>query len=87
MRSPEGRVRNRRTKAAWTVENKAAETTGTPWRGGSDGMITRTYWATGEALLVPGRNSWKKVHFITDRREMDGRREGIGGAYISDEPQ
>jgi hypothetical protein len=50
-------------------------------------MITRTYRATGEALLVPGRNSWKKVHPITDRREMDGRREGIGGVNSSDEPR
>jgi hypothetical protein len=28
-------------------------------------MITRTYQATGEALLVPGRKAWSKVGCIT----------------------
>ena len=43
-------------------------------------MITRTYWATGEALLVPGRNSWKKVHPITakDGKWMEDERESEG---------
>ena len=34
-------------------------------RGGSDSMVTRTNQATGEALLVPGRNLWSKVDSIT----------------------
>jgi len=29
-------------------------------RGGSDSMVTRIYQATGEALLVPRRNSWSR---------------------------
>lgn len=28
-------------------------------RGGSDSRVTRAYQATGEALLVPGRNFWR----------------------------
>ena len=34
-------------------------------RGDSDSMVTRTNQATGEALLVPGRNFWSKVDSIT----------------------
>ena len=29
-------------------------------RGDSDGMVTRTYQATGEALLVPRRKAWSR---------------------------
>lgn len=36
-----------------------------PWRGGSDGTVTRTCQATGEALLVPARNCRSKVGRIT----------------------
>jgi hypothetical protein len=34
-------------------------------RGGSDGTLTRTSQATGEALLVPLRNQRKKIGRIT----------------------
>ena len=34
-------------------------------RGGSDSTVARTHRATGEALFVPGRNSWSKVGSIT----------------------
>ncbi len=34
-------------------------------RGSSGSMVTRTDRATGEALLVPGRNFWSKVDSIT----------------------
>ena len=35
------------------------------WRGGSDGTMTRTHRATGEALLAPARNCRRKVDTIT----------------------
>jgi len=49
-------------------------------RGGSDGTVTRTCGATGEALLVPERNFRRKVGPITvnsgkwaeDERVADG---------------
>ena len=61
-------------------KKNAAETTGTLRRGDSDGMIVRTYWATGEALLVPGRNSWKKgaSYNCQDGKWMEDERESEG---------
>src|SRR5215216_1275977 len=51
-----------------------------PRRGGSDSTVTRTCRATGEALLVPGRNHRSRVDRITgstgksidDERVADG---------------
>jgi hypothetical protein len=40
---------------------KLAETAVPLRRGGSDGMVARARRATGEALLAPGRNPWKRV--------------------------
>ena len=37
-------------------------------RGDSDSMATRTYQATGEALLIPARNCWKVASPITSNR-------------------
>jgi hypothetical protein len=39
---------------------KLADTLVSFQRGDSDSMVTRTYQETGEALLVPRRNSWRK---------------------------
>jgi hypothetical protein len=51
-----------------------------------DGMVTRTCWATGETLLVPGRNERSKVGRITgDTGKVDRRREGVGRVGSSDE--
>jgi len=48
--------------------------------------VTRTYRATGEALLVPKRNLWSKVGSITvSSGKWTERREGGGGVRISDE--
>jgi len=47
-------------------------------------MVTRTYQATGEALLVPARNYRKRSYPITSNRwEMGIRQEGGGGARSS----
>ena len=46
-------------------KRKLADTFVSLQRGDSDGMVARTYQATGEALLVPRRNSWRKVSSIT----------------------
>jgi len=34
-------------------------------RGGNGGMAARTHRATGEALIAPARNRWRKVGSIT----------------------
>lgn len=49
-------------------------------RGGSDSMVTRTRQATGETLLVPGRNHWRKVSPITSNtgKWVEGEREADG---------
>lgn len=43
-------------------------------------MVTRTNVATGEAFLVPDRNSWRKVHFITrdPRKGMEDKKVAEG---------
>jgi hypothetical protein len=43
-------------------------------------MVTRTNVATGEAFLVPDRNRWRKVHFITrdTRKEMEDKKVAEG---------
>ena len=56
------------------------DTASPPRRGGSDSTVTRTCRATGEALLVPGRNHRSRVDRITgstgksvdDERVADG---------------
>ena len=56
------------------------DTASPPRRGGSDSTVTRTRRATGEALLVPGRNHRSRVDRITgstgksvdDERVADG---------------
>ena len=47
-----------------------------PRRGGSDSTVTRTCRATGEALLVPGRNHRSRVDRITGAtgKSIDGER-------------
>jgi len=42
--------------------------------------VTRTYRATGEALLVPGRNLWSKVDSITVKsgKWIEGERVADG---------
>ena len=60
VRSPEGRVLNRRAKAAWG-SRKLTDAAPSLRRGGSDSTVTRTCQATGEALLVPARNRRSKV--------------------------
>jgi len=50
-------------------------------------MVTRTYQATGEALLVPARNYRKSSDPITSNRwEVGMRQEGGGGVCSSYEP-
>ena len=64
MRSPEGRVLNRRAKAAWGSRN-LTDAAPSLRRGGSDSTVARTCRATGEALLVPARNRRSRVDRIT----------------------
>ena len=48
-------------------------------RGGSGGTVTRGCRATGEALLVPGRNPWSKVGRITRKgKSVEGERVAEG---------
>jgi len=49
-------------------------------RGESDSTVTRTYQATGEALLVPARNHRSKVDRITGAtgKSIDGERVADG---------
>src|SRR5208283_974819 len=54
---------------------------GTHWRGASHGMRTRTYQATGETLLAPGRNTWKRVGRITQRGNRSKARGSRTGSY------
>ena len=55
-------------------------------RGGSDGTMTRTHRATGEALLAPARNRRSKVGPITGSTGKGAeRREGGGRACSSAE--
>lgn len=47
------------------------------WRGDSDSMIIRMSQATGEALLAPLRNQWRKVNPITrdTGKRVEGKRD------------
>jgi len=47
------------------ISRKLIDTANSLRRGGSDSTVARAYRATGEALLVPGRNHWSKVGSIT----------------------
>lgn len=67
---------------------KLADTLVSFQRGDSDSMVIRTYQETGEALLVPGRNSWRKADSITSNCwEVSPRQEGGGWACSSYEPE
>jgi len=56
-----------------------------PWRGGSDSTVTRTCWATGEALLVPARKGGSWVGRITGTtgKSADGERVTDGSVVAS----
>ena len=75
VRSPEGRVLNRRAKAAWG-SRKLTEAAPSLRRGGSDSTVTRTCRATGETLLVPARNRRSRVDRITGStgKSIEGER-------------
>jgi hypothetical protein len=55
------------------------------WRGRSDSTMARTRQATGETLLVPTRNRRSRKSYNRKHREIDGRREGVGGVHSIDE--
>ena len=63
---------------------KLAETAVSLRRGVSDGMVTRARQATGEALLAPGRNPWRKVGPITGRKGKwtEGQRVAEGPEVV-----
>ena len=75
VRSPEGRVLNRRAKAAWGSRN-LTDAAPSLRRGGSDSTVARTCRATGEALLVPARNRRSRVDRITGStgKSIEGER-------------
>ena len=81
VRSPEGRVLNRRAKAAWGSRN-LTDAAPSLRRGGSDSTVTRTCRATGEALLVPARNHRSRVDRITGStgKSIEGERVTDGFA-------
>jgi hypothetical protein len=64
MKSSEGRARNREGEGSMGSRN-LTDTAIPLRRGGSDGTMTRTCQATGEALLAPARNRRSKVGPIT----------------------
>jgi hypothetical protein len=51
-------------------------------RGGSDGTLARTHKATGEALLVPARNGWRKVDLITGNTGKWVEDERVADEYV-----
>src|ERR1039457_7276919 len=53
-------------------------------RGGSDSTVTRTYRATGEALLVPRRNHRSRVDRITGStgKSIEGERGADGSEVV-----
>jgi len=59
------------------------DTVTSPQRGGSDSTAARTCQATGEALLVPGRNHRSKVDRITGStgKSIDGERVADGSVW------
>ena len=57
------------------------------WRDFSDSTMARTHQATGEALLVPWRNLRSRKPYNRNHREIDGRREGVGGVHRSGEAE
>src|SRR5580704_13306905 len=81
VRSPEGRVLNRRAKAAWGSRN-LTDAAPSLRRGGSDSTVARTCRATGEALLVPARNRRSRVDRITGStgKSIEGERVTDGFA-------
>ena len=64
VRSSEGRARNREGEGSMDSRN-LTDAVISLRRGGSDGTMTRTCGATGEALLAPARNRWSRVGPIT----------------------
>ncbi len=58
------------------------DTTDTFRRGGSDSTVTRTYRATGEALLVPKRNLWSKVGSITVKAGSELKGERVAEGFV-----
>jgi hypothetical protein len=85
MVSSGGRARTERAKAAWAVAGWLMRRF---YSGGviSGGTVARGCRATGEALLVPGRNPWSKVGRITTKgKSVEGERvaEGLIGAMRS----
>src|SRR5271166_6070912 len=81
VRSPEGRVLNRRAKAAWGSRN-LTDAAPSLRRGGSDSTVARTCRATGEALLAPARNRRSRVDRITGStgKSIEGERVTDGFA-------
>lgn len=66
-----------------SMENrKLNETIETFRRGYSGGMHTRTQQRTGEALLVPCRNEWKKVSRITGNTGKSTENERVADELV-----
>lgn len=63
-----------------TSVRKVTETPKMHQRGGSDDMLTRIWYATGETLLTPARNSRKqgKQYNRGRGKSVDGERESEG---------
>jgi len=79
MKSSEGRARNREGEGSMGSRN-LTDTAIPLRRGGSDGTMTRTCQATGEALLAPARNRRSKVGPITGEpgKWIEGERVADG---------
>ncbi len=64
VKKSEGRARNREGEGSMNSRN-LADAAVSLRRGGSDSTMTRTCRATGETLLAPARNRWRRVGPIT----------------------
>ena len=84
MKISEGRARNREGEGSMASRN-LTDAVSPLRRGGSDGTMTRTCWATGEALLAPARNRWRKVGSITGEpgKGTEGERVADGSAIAT----
>jgi len=51
-------------------------------RGGRGGTATRTYQATGEAVLVPSRNRWSRVGRITGNTGKSTEDETVAAGFV-----
>lgn len=81
VKRSEGRARNREGEGSMGGR-KLTDTAIPLWRGGSDGTLTRTDRATGEARLAPARNRRSIVGRITGDPGKSAEGEGVADGSV-----